>query len=70
MNKALALMPLRTIRITQLMPLRRYRSYYSSYAIPLGDISVLEILNGSYSIGDFTLGFGDVMYDYLHESQQ
>jgi acetoacetate decarboxylase len=39
----------------------------SSSTDPLGDISVVEILDSDYSVGDFTLGFGDVIYDYLHE---
>ncbi len=35
---------------------------------PLGNIPVVEILEGRYTIDDFTLGFGDVIYDYLTES--
>ena len=42
----------------------------SSDADPLGDIPIVEVLGGSYSVGDFTLGFGDVIFDYLHESKQ
>ena len=42
----------------------------SSVGKPLTDISVVEILDSSYSVGGFTLGFGDVIYDYLQESKK
>ena len=41
----------------------------SSAADPLGDIPIVEILGGSYSISDLTLGYGDVIYDYLGEGE-
>lgn len=34
---------------------------------PLGNIPVLEIVQGGFSVGVMTLGFGDVAYDYLTE---
>jgi acetoacetate decarboxylase len=37
----------------------------SSISDPLGDIPILEILEGRYTVDDFTLGYGDVIYDYL-----
>jgi acetoacetate decarboxylase len=41
----------------------------SSVADRLGDIPILEILEGRYTVDDFTLGYGDVIYDYLTESK-
>jgi len=37
---------------------------------PLGDIPIVEILEGRYMIDNFSLGYGDVIYDYLAESEQ
>lgn len=34
---------------------------------PLGDIPVLEIISGSYSVGDFVFDYGKVIHDYLKE---
>jgi acetoacetate decarboxylase len=42
----------------------------SSASDPLGDIPIVEILGGRYTMDNFTLGFGDVIYDYLTESDQ
>jgi acetoacetate decarboxylase len=42
----------------------------SSVSDPLGDIPIVEILEGRYTIDDFTLGYGDVIHDYLTESEQ
>lgn len=39
----------------------------SSVSDPLGDIPILAVLDGSFTIGDMTLGYGDVIYDYLTE---
>jgi acetoacetate decarboxylase len=41
----------------------------SSLLDPLGDIPIVEILQGTYSIGDFTLGYGEVVYDYLAKTE-
>jgi acetoacetate decarboxylase len=41
----------------------------SSVSDPLGDIPILEILEGRYTVDDITLGYGDVIYDYLTESE-
>ena len=40
----------------------------SSVSDPLGDIPILEILEGIYIVDDLTLGYGEVIYDYLTES--
>jgi acetoacetate decarboxylase len=42
---------------------------YSSALDPLGSIPIVDILEGSYSVDDFTLGYGDVIYDYLTKSE-
>jgi acetoacetate decarboxylase len=39
----------------------------SSVSDPLGEIPILEILKGRYTVDDSTLGYGDVIYDYLTE---
>jgi acetoacetate decarboxylase len=44
-------------------------SFGSSVSDPLGDIPILEIVRGEFTIGGFTLGFGDVVYDYLAEDE-
>ncbi|HUV26817.1 MAG TPA: acetoacetate decarboxylase family protein [Anaerolineales bacterium] len=41
----------------------------SSVSDPLGDIRILEILEGRYTVDDISLGYGDVIYDYLTESE-
>jgi acetoacetate decarboxylase len=41
----------------------------SSISDPLGDIPIVKILKSSYTIDDTTLGYGDVIYDYLTESK-
>jgi acetoacetate decarboxylase len=33
----------------------------------LGDIPVVEIVRGEFTVGGFTLGLGDVIYDTLAE---
>jgi len=37
---------------------------------PLGDIPVLEIVSGSYSIGDLIFDYGKVIYDYLKKPSE
>jgi acetoacetate decarboxylase len=37
---------------------------------PLGDIPIVEIVQGRYVIDDFTLGYGEVIHDYLAEGQR
>lgn len=32
---------------------------------PLGKIEIIKILNCSYSVTDFTLGYGEIIHDYL-----
>jgi acetoacetate decarboxylase len=39
----------------------------SSVSDPLGEIPILEILEGRYTVDDMILGYGDVIYDYLTE---
>ena len=41
----------------------------SSVSDPLGDIPIVEILEGKYVIDDVSLGYGDVIYDYLTERE-
>ena len=41
----------------------------SSVSDPLEDIPILEILEAKVVIDDFSLGYGDVIYDYLTESE-
>jgi acetoacetate decarboxylase len=41
----------------------------SSVSDPLEDIPILEILEAKYVADDFSLGYGDVIYDYLTESE-
>jgi acetoacetate decarboxylase len=36
---------------------------------PLGDIPVLEIVSGSYSVGDMVFDYGKVIHDYLKEPE-
>jgi acetoacetate decarboxylase len=38
-----------------------------SVSDPLGEIPILEILEGRYTVDDMILGYGDVIYDYLTE---
>ena len=42
----------------------------SSVSDPLGDIPILEILEGRFTVDDITLGFGDVIYNYLAEIEK
>ena len=35
----------------------------------LGAIPVLQIVGAQLSVGDFTMGYGDVLYDYLKKSE-
>ena len=42
----------------------------SSVSDPLGDIPILTVLEGRFTVDDITLGYGDVIYDYLIESEQ
>ena len=37
----------------------------SSASDPLGDIPILAVLEGRFTVDDITLGYGDVIYDYL-----
>ena len=39
----------------------------STASDPLGSIPILEIVSGSYTIGDSVLDYGKVLYDYLTE---
>jgi acetoacetate decarboxylase len=39
----------------------------SSVSDHLGDIPILAVLEGRFTVDDFTLGYGDVLYDYLTE---
>jgi acetoacetate decarboxylase len=39
----------------------------SSASDPLGDIPILAVLEGRFTVDDITLGYGDVIYDYLVE---
>ena len=39
----------------------------SSGSDPLGDIPILAVLEGRFTVDDVTLGYGDVIYDYLAE---
>ena len=41
----------------------------SSISDPLEDIPILEILEAKYVTDDFSLGYGDVIYDYLTASE-
>ena len=42
----------------------------SSDSDPLGDIPVLGIVEGRYTVDDITLGYGDVIFDYLTGSEK
>ena len=42
----------------------------SSVADPLGDIPVLAVLEGRFTVDDITLGYGDILYDYLAEKDR
>lgn len=42
----------------------------SSVSDPLGDIPILAVLEGRFTIDDITLGYGDVIYDYLTEIEK
>jgi acetoacetate decarboxylase len=37
---------------------------------PLGNIPILAVLEGRFTVDDITLGYGDVIYDFLSESEQ
>lgn len=39
----------------------------SSVSDPLGDIPILAVLEGKFTVDDITLGYGDVIYNYLSE---
>ncbi len=41
-----------------------------SVSDPLGDIPILAILEGRFTVDDITLGYGDVIYDYLIEIEK
>jgi acetoacetate decarboxylase len=41
----------------------------SSVSDPLGDIPILSVLEGRFTVDDITLGYGNVIYDYLTESE-
>ena len=41
----------------------------SSVSDPLGDIPILGVLEGRFTVDDITLDYGDVIYDYLTESE-
>jgi acetoacetate decarboxylase len=42
----------------------------SSVLDPLGNIPVVRILEGRYTVDDGILGYGDVIYDYLAENEK
>ena len=42
----------------------------SSVSDPLGDIPILAVLEGRFTVDDITLGYGDVIYDYLAEKDK
>ena len=42
----------------------------SSVSDPLGDIPILAVLEGRFTVDDVTLGYGDVLYDYLAEKDK
>ena len=35
----------------------------------LGEIPVVEIISGSYAIGEFGLDYGTIVYDYLKQGE-
>jgi acetoacetate decarboxylase len=41
----------------------------SSVSDPLGAIPILEILESRFSVDDITLGYGDIIHDYLTENE-
>jgi acetoacetate decarboxylase len=41
----------------------------SSVSDPLGAIAILEILESRFTVDDITLGYGDIIHDYLTESE-
>jgi acetoacetate decarboxylase len=41
----------------------------SSASDPVGKIQIVGMVQATYTIQDFTLGFGEVIYDYLTESE-
>ena len=42
----------------------------SSVLDPLGNIPIVRIIEGRYTVDDGILGYGDVIYDYLTESKE
>jgi acetoacetate decarboxylase len=42
----------------------------SSLSDPLGDIPILAVLEGRFTVDDITLGYGDVIFDYLAEKDK
>jgi acetoacetate decarboxylase len=42
----------------------------SSVSDPLGDIPILAVLEGRFTVDDITLGYGDVIHDYLNEIEK
>lgn len=44
--------------------------FSSSPLDPLGKIKVIKIINATYTVNDFILGYGEVLYDYLKEGNK
>jgi len=44
--------------------------FSSSPSDPLGKIKVIKIVNATYTVNDFLLDYGDVLYDYLAEGKK
>jgi len=42
----------------------------SSVSDPLGDIPILAVLEGRFTVDDITLGYGNILYDYLVEKEK
>jgi acetoacetate decarboxylase len=45
-------------------------SFRSGEFDPLGDIPVLEIVSGSYTVGDMIFDTGKVIHDYLKQPEK
>ena len=44
--------------------------FSSSPSDPLGKIKVIKIVNATYTVNDFLLDYGDVLYDYLAKGKK
>jgi len=67
--KQITISELKDSKTTQMRLGTATLEFYSSRFNPLDKIPILEILKAGYTIDSFSMIYGEVLYDYLEESQ-